>query len=49
MWFMGRRGKCYASDVPFGINGRRTLPETISFASHGKKVWIVKREKWMRK
>jgi hypothetical protein len=49
LWFKGKGDKCFQADVPFGINARRTLEETIRFASHGKRVWIIRRERWMRK
>ena len=48
-WLMWKGDKCYQSDLAGGINVRRTLKETIGTLTHGKKVWIVRREKWMRR
>lgn len=47
-WIAGRGGKMIQADVPYGTNARRTLAETIRLFSHGKTVYLVRRENWLR-
>lgn len=44
-WIVGRNGKMVQSDVPFGINNRRTLGESIRLFANGKTVYMIRREK----
>lgn len=45
---MGRRGKPIQADVPGGLNEKRTAAETIRLFGHGRQLWIVPLEKWLK-